>query len=296
VPYLGGPLLANVEVVPVFWDPTVDTTVQAQIAPFYSTLIHSAFIDFLQQYDVPGFTIGSGTVKPPVILMTTGGTSPVDDTAIGDAIAIAIGNNRLPAPNANTLYMVHMPPGVVVTADTFTSCIDFCGYHSYFAGSHVSFAYGVLPDFGASGSCFGGCGDVSAFDDFTKTAAHEVMESITDPQGSGWLNSSLGEIADLCNYSVIGNASYAPVTDPSTGITYQAQEGFSNSLYETGGGVPPGSGCQGFTPAPPPPATPALGSGATLGLAALLAAMGVLALRRQRLEVTEDRRRARLLH
>ena len=38
--------------------------------------------------------------------------------------------NILPAPTANSVYMVYFPASTTVTTGTWSSCVQFGGYHS----------------------------------------------------------------------------------------------------------------------------------------------------------------------
>ena len=61
-------------------------------------------------------TIGRGTFAGNTTITpgTATGTT-VTDAKIGDELAAQIAAGKLPAPDANTLYMVHLPPSVTVT-------------------------------------------------------------------------------------------------------------------------------------------------------------------------------------
>src|SRR5438270_831449 len=67
---------------------------------------------------------------------------------------------KLPQPDANALFMVHLPPGLSVSMDGARSCAagGFCGYHSAFKTRGKRLAYAVLPDMGAGSGCDTGCG------------------------------------------------------------------------------------------------------------------------------------------
>jgi hypothetical protein len=187
------------------------------------------------------------------------------DPDIPTELMAQINSGNLPAPDANTVYMVHLPPGVSVSLtypdnSVVTSCQDFCAYHYYQGG----IVYGVLPDLStpgcapAGGRCnqgYGCCGNISAFVSLTTAASHELMEAITDPQPishPGWVQSGLvvnNEIGDLCAFA--GDGLIAPLADNAytsivgpDGKTYTAQKGFSNDAYAANIGSP--RGCVGY--------------------------------------------------
>jgi hypothetical protein len=116
---------------------------------------------------------------------------------------------RLPAPDAQTLYLVYLPDGLVLDAQGSLNCRDNGGYHWDFAmsvpdaGAPVDVAYAILP------RCGGG------FDQMTYVTSHELAEAATDPyagenqtaydlaSNDAWipveLGGQFGEIGDICD-------------------------------------------------------------------------------------------------
>jgi alpha-tubulin suppressor-like RCC1 family protein len=214
--YHGGPVLAHVRIVVVLWGPYVDSTVTPQLGSFYGTLTDSAFLDLMAEYRTPTQPIERGTYAGTYTITPSVLGSVIDDSSIGPELAAQIAGGALPAPDSDTLYMIHFPPSVTIhntfaTVDgpqTGTSCVDFCAYHFHsrqnVAGQDVDLVYGVMPDF-STGPCSSAC-RFSNFmlDSVTTAAAHEVAEAITDPlvcdprlttcQTAGWYP----EIGDAC--------------------------------------------------------------------------------------------------
>ena len=133
--------------------------------------------------------------------------------------------------------MIYFPPGVTIRLGTDTSCVQFCAYHGTTNSTFNSknLAYGVMPDFGASAGCSGGCGAGSEFQNITSVSSHEMAETVTDVDVGiatgfapplAWYdpNSSDkdggGEIGDICN------GQQSAVTTP--GGTYTVQQLWSN--------------------------------------------------------------------
>jgi hypothetical protein len=238
--YGGGPLISQARVVSVFWGPNVNSTVTQQIGGFYASFVNSDNLDWLCEYATRSQPIGRGSFGGNFTITPGLSGTNLLDASIGDEIAAQINASHLPQPDVNTIYVLQFPPGVVITEPGGTkSCMagGFCAYHGNWtrtiAGVSTTLVYVVVPDFGPTG-CGGGCGNRSLFDNFTKTAAHEITESITDPVvGTGWVP----EIGDPCNYSVIGGASFAPFTG-ANGITYYAQTEWSQRALSCVGGGP----------------------------------------------------------
>jgi hypothetical protein len=198
VNYHGGPLLANVTVVPIFWG--ADTRFQTSLTAFYANITNSVFLDWMVEYDTPAQAIGRGRGLPGVV-DANAPLGHLSDFDVQNEIARLIDNHTVPAPDRNTLYAVHFAPGVIIGDSGFVSCQQFCAYHSVFQhGTNVY--YSIVPDQG--GQCANVC-DVDGNQEHgtTSTAAHELAEAITDPDTrGGWYTDGGQEIGDLCTDSV----------------------------------------------------------------------------------------------
>ncbi|HZC28601.1 MAG TPA: hypothetical protein VE269_02585 [Gaiellaceae bacterium] len=192
--YRGGPLLANVEVVAVYWgaqwrdEPLA--TLAGRLDGFFDFVLTSDLVDQLAEYDVEGVAIGHGTRVASSVLDNVPTDPALTDQQLRDGLRAAL--PPLPAPNPNRLYSLFLPPGVAVVMGGSRSCQAFCGYHDAIDGEIF---YAVLPYPGCPG-CRGGDDE---FDALTSTTSHELCEAITDPvPGTGWYDDVHGEIADIC--------------------------------------------------------------------------------------------------
>lgn len=199
--YHGGPLLANVRVQTIFWGVDWQTTQQAALIPrleqFFRFILGSSLMDLLAEYSAPGFPIGHGQFLGSVNPLTPALTSPLDDSQIQQALQGWIAHGTVVQPDANTLYFIYLPPGVVSTLNGQRSCSTFCGYHNHIAASVF---YAVEPFIDCPGCNFGS----DIFDSLTKISSHELCEAITDPALNAWFDdtSPYNEIGDICNSGV----------------------------------------------------------------------------------------------
>jgi hypothetical protein len=203
--YRGGPLLAAVKVFTVFWGAEWTQAPVAglidQINGFFDFVLTSALIDQLAEYNAAGYQIvhgsriGTATVTSPAL----GRVAP--DGAIQHLLRQEITtNSAFPQPDANTLFFVYLPPGVVAVQGGSRSCSSFCGYHSDVG----AIFYAVMPYPG----CTGCTGSLQPFDALTSTSSHELAEAITDAiPGQGWYDDQNGEIGDICAWQTkqLGN-------------------------------------------------------------------------------------------
>jgi hypothetical protein len=203
--YYGGPVLSNVKVFTVFWNNNV--AFQSQLNSFYSAVTNSAYFDWLSEYNTPTQNIGRGSLLGSIVDPTPPASTALTNVDIQTELGKLIDAGKVPAPTADTLYMVHFPPGVSIDLDGSGSCVVFCAYHNTFVHNGVNVYYGVMPDQG--GSCAGGCGpDPSTFNNLTSVSSHELIESVTDAAVGlatvigpplAWYDQTNGEIGDICN-------------------------------------------------------------------------------------------------
>jgi hypothetical protein len=239
VPWQGGPIIAQLKVAAVLWGDRVDAKVASDIGGFYDTLTTGSFMHFVSEYATPDQTPGAyGTVLGTFTIQPNNAASVLTDADILTELSQQIAGGALPANDMNTVYMVHLPPGVSIDDPKIgKSCVSggFCGYHK--SGNGI--IYSVLPDTSQGGcapgpaNCTSCCGDRTPFESATLVASHELMESITDPlptENLAWDNVLAGEIADLCVYAKYGDSMYTTVYARS-GRSYAAQKGFSNAAY-----------------------------------------------------------------
>jgi len=267
--YFGGSALSNVKVYAVFWTGAVSSEIRLGMGDFYRTLTDSEWMDWLTEYSTDilvqagndqgqpgtGQLIGRGTFAGSYTLTTLSRSYPscpapdqaltcVTDAEIANELDVQIGNQTLPAPDANTLYMVHFPATVRISDPGAVSCQQYCAYHSVFQNTaRQDVFYAVLPDFGANG-CQRGCGLGTTFQNTCSGASHEIAESITDAEVGlataenfplAWYDDeqvSQGEIGDMCNQDqdTVGTDGLTGCDAGTTGC-YTLQQLFSHLVW-----------------------------------------------------------------
>jgi hypothetical protein len=203
--YFGGPVISNVQVVPVFWGPDVNAAVTATgptgIAQFYADAAQSNWFGAMSEYNTnisggTGQPIGYGTSLAGITITPSicpgSATCTVTDAQVQTELNNQIGAGGLPPilhdtlGYPTTLYIVHFPPKVTIDARAIGagySCTGggFCAYHyTGTTSSGEALAYAVLPDQFATG-CNSGCGlNATTMNNVTYTVSHELAESVTD--------------------------------------------------------------------------------------------------------------------
>jgi hypothetical protein len=195
--YRGGPLLTAVKVFTVFWGDAWNAAPQnaliSKINDFFGFILTSPLLDQLTEYNTAQYTIGHGSFQGTATV-----TNPPVEASVSDAAAQHFlqgqiqSNPAFPPPDANMLYFLYLPPGVVSVQGGGRSCQAFCGYHDNVNGQLF---YAVMP-YPGCGGCTGG---LQVLDALTSTSSHELCEAITDAiPGQGWYDDANGEIGDIC--------------------------------------------------------------------------------------------------
>jgi hypothetical protein len=231
-----GSVLAAPKIVPVFFP---NDAFQAQLVDFASKVGATNYWKAASME----YGVGAASSLPPVVL-TEAAPATIDDSAIQTWLAGKLnGNDAMwPAPDANTIYVVHFPATTTITLQSgqgaSTSCQEFGGYHDSIAldATHGSMnvAYAVVPRC----SNFGGLQGVDAV---TGAESHELLEAATDPfpmvsAGYGTVDDAHlywefvlggGEVGDMC-------AQFPGAFTKFPELPYTVQRSWSNAAVKAG--------------------------------------------------------------
>ena len=118
------------------------------------------------------YGVGSLVAAGQVVVNAPAPTA-IDDVALKTFIQGHQGTDW-PAATSSTVYLLYFPSSSTVTENGLTGCVDFAGYHGALADASGNFqaAYAVVVRCGP---------DATALDALTSTAAHELVEAVTDP-------------------------------------------------------------------------------------------------------------------
>jgi hypothetical protein len=228
VRYLGGPVLHSTRVHLLFWQPAgaglnfdagyvelFDQFMQGVAAD--SHLITNEFSITGQYRDASGPAAYAITMAPSQVISdavpSSGCTEPpatgpgwsycLTDAQIQQELDHVVSSERLPHGNHDA-YVLVTPSGLGDCQDgTSSACAlgggsaGYCGYHSWTSSGIL---YAVVPYNAIPGHCLSGNPrpNSSAADPALSTLMHELVETITDPEGNAWITAAGNEIADLC--------------------------------------------------------------------------------------------------
>lgn len=203
--YNNGPLLTSVQVFTIFWgsswSKSSGSTMRQNVNKFFQAIVVSPLMTQLQEYSVPGKSIGPGSFAGSKLITANAPVGSVTDSTIRTRLKAWIAAKTVPKTTKNTLYFVYLEPGIVSVMRGSKSCQNYCGYHD--AVGKVYYAVMPYP------TCSGCLGGMAAFDALTGTSSHEFCEAITDPvPESDWYDNVNGEIGNICAWNFKKVAGY----------------------------------------------------------------------------------------
>lgn len=218
IEYHGGPLMISPHNVYFIWYGNWSGNTATTILPAFITgLSGSPYFSINTTYENgSNSNIGSGVTMAGQTFNNYSNGSTISDSTVQSIVQNSILGGALPR-DANGVYFV------LTSADVNESsgfCTSFCGWHTHFAniftgGTDIKYSFVGNPDRCPS-SCISflnqsnGPNDNRGADGMANVIAHELSESVTDPDLNAWYHNSLsGENGDLCNFNM-GSTFTAP--------------------------------------------------------------------------------------
>jgi len=210
----GGPVIASANIYVIYWGNPSDFPADFAdgLSKFYEGFGNSSYANVLTQYlrgaPPPTATLvgsASDTSAPPT-------RPPKLKRIVKEACTFAGGN-----VDPNGIY--------VVAASKSPLNANFCAWHNVGTckGSKIAVVY--LPN--VDSTCQITSTDLNNYSRNTQSivnyAAHELAESMTDPQINAWLDSNGREVADKCE------TKFGPPVTLSNGSIWRVQEYWSNA-------------------------------------------------------------------
>ena len=184
----GGRVLSAAHVYFIYWgrywapdrvaSPTPD-----QITHALRTVLAGSYLSALTQYR----NIGPAVIGGSHVITTTDPPSRFTDEDIEAFLNTLFDAEVLPAPDDQAIYVVTIPPGIYTGEGD-----DLVGEHNYYRrdGHRIHYAWTT---------------DSEVLEGATQTTTHEIVETVTDPEGTAILGTPgtcdgerWCEIADVC--------------------------------------------------------------------------------------------------
>jgi len=185
----GGRVLSAAHVYLIYWgrywapdrvaSPTPD-----QITHALRTVLAGSYLSALTQYR----NIGPAVIGGSHVITTTDPPSRFTDEDIEAFLNTLFDAEVLPAPDDQAIYVVTIPPGIYTGEGD-----DLVGEHNYYRrdGHRIHYAWTT---------------DSEVLEGATQTTTHEIVETVTDPEGTAILGTPgtcdgerWCEIADICS-------------------------------------------------------------------------------------------------
>lgn len=213
--YQGGRHIASAEVYAIFmgdWTSTADQLRATRLTQFVKDLIASDWMKIMNQYNFTGGTFKQAIFLPDTVTTLTGKT-------FDGALQAAIDSKLIPEPTkavgVDSLYIVYLDNKMMISDDSIGIAVCEPKSDTAFAYHHVfntkmgnDFFYAVIAS--VDDECISySCPNPASCSLSTKLTqeqrqtqltSHELAETITNPDGTGWYDANSGdEIGDTCN-------------------------------------------------------------------------------------------------
>lgn len=202
--YHGGPVMTGPVRVYVIWYGAWTRKVRrrAIITDFIKNLAGPRFAINQTYPDASGATVANAvSLAGEVLDLGSAGKRAVTDTNIGAVVAATLAARQLPV-DPNGIYLVLTSTEV----DKLGFLTRYCGWHSFGHYGDITIKFALIGD--PTGANLRKCapqssgpnGDPGA-DAMVNVIAHEIDETVTDPEFSGWSDGTGEENADRCSWA-----------------------------------------------------------------------------------------------
>jgi hypothetical protein len=230
--YHNGPVIHASKTEAIFWGSQWNdasfagdkiTGIDALFGGWNNSGISSASTEY---YDTSGNVTAASTYLGHVI---DASTPPRKALSVNGAVAEACaqtGNN----PDPSAVYFIYTSTGA--------GHVNYCAWHSWgncSNGAPIQVAY--MPNLDGIAGCDPGdtsTGHSEGLAALGNVTSHELSEAITDPRGTGWVDSSGAENGDKCAWT------FTSLETLSNGSHWKMQQEWSNAAYNAGQGSPRG--------------------------------------------------------
>lgn len=260
--YHNGPVMLTNTVIPVYLNVlgySVPSTYQSLINRYFTDVaavngaqsnVYFSDTQYYQTLSGKQYVSYNTTVGTPVIdnstLITSSGCKDrytsvcISDGQIQTELNALIQAGKLPKPSINVEYFVFTPKGVGSCANRSCAFSQYCAYHSWIGSGSSSTLYANMPYADTvPAACDSGQHPNSNIDldaDATiNVTSHEQNETITDPTGNAWYDSSGYENGDKCAWkfgTALGNNGNGSFNQVINNHDYYLQQEWSN--YSSG--------------------------------------------------------------
>lgn len=236
--YHGGPVMIAPHNVYIIWCGNWNGNTATAILPrFISGLDGSPYLNTDTTYGNPGSDIVNTVTMSTQLFDNYSQGTVLSDQGLQAVVSTPLQNGTLPT-DTNGIYFVLSSQDVDERGALGEFCVQFCGFHNHaqLNGADIKFSFvgnvARCPGACTAGNLGAGPNGNAGADGMASVIAHELNETITDPDLNAWFDSSGAEVGDKCNF-IFGGSWAAPNGAPanvtfSTGNFY-IQQNWLNS-------------------------------------------------------------------
>jgi len=240
--YKGGPVMPYATVKALFWgtswaNSAFTSDKMTAVDDFFGGLTNSNYLKTGREFtDSTGTATGTTVNYQGHVVDTSAAANLVGDgTAQYHALLDAICKNITPDPSSWGYYPVFV--------DVKRTTQQYCAWHTYGTCKGVNIQFGFHWNLDGDSGC--NPNDVNNLHSQGATAiinvaAHEILETMTDPHLDAWTDAGGYENADKCSWKF--PYSYITLTN---GARFKVQAEWSNEAYRTSTGFSAGDGSKG---------------------------------------------------
>ena len=237
IDYHGGPVMLTAHNVYFIWYGNWSGNSALTLLPqFMQNLSNTPYFSINTTYENgSNQNVGSSVGMSTQVFDNYSHGANLNNTGVRDIVATAISRGVLPV-DGNGIYFVLTSKDV--TEPTF--CSSFCGYHNHSSMFNTDIKYAFVGD--PTQQCISGCANLGettlspnanpGADSMISTMAHELSETVTDPDLNAWFQTGSGnENGDLCRFDfqpsfTAPNGAQANLT--LAGVNYLVQKNWIN--------------------------------------------------------------------
>jgi hypothetical protein len=233
--YHGGPILPASTVVAIFFGkswPAYSGDEMTGLDSLYRGLGGSHYANTNTEYTGAGGQVGTGVTYNGHLVDGSGSfTRAPRTTAVLKEVQSALAANGV-APVTNGYYPVY--------SDLSRGHAGYCAWHSWGSINGVNVQFGFFFKLDGDAGCDPQSkvtGQSEGLAALANVSGHEYSETVTDPRGTGWYDSSGAENGDKCAWTF-----GAPSVTLANGSQWKIQGNYSNAAAATNSGYD-GGGC-----------------------------------------------------
>lgn len=208
IEYHGGPIITNPHVYFIWYGNWTSNTALTILPQFISGLSLSSYFNINSTYpDNTGARITSSVSMNSQVFDNYSQGTILSDQGLQTVVSRQLTSGGLPT-DTNGIYFVLTSADVDEKGASGEFCVQFCGFHNHAVLNGADIKYSFVgniarcPSACAASNLGQGPNGNAGADAMANVIAHELNETVTDPDLNTWFHNNLGgEVGDLCNFN-----------------------------------------------------------------------------------------------